>query len=195
MKLRSSLIAPVLAASILAPAAGSAATDHSDTSNKSATHETSEHQHKGNYKKEFTNIIDQYASSDLKNKLTQDLATHKNLEKQLHKTVGSQKQEEQKKAERKAFYQAHKQEIDSIKQQVKDGKLTKQEAHKQLEAVFGKQEDHDKGKEQGERSIQKELKAAVQKKDKAAIQVALEKFDQQLQSSNQKLQQEMNANK
>ncbi|PGZ98603.1 hypothetical protein COE51_11160 [Bacillus pseudomycoides] len=197
MKLRSSLIVPVLAASILAPSAGSAVTNHSNTSNKSATHETAEHHHKGNHEKELTNIINQYASSDLKNKLTQDLATHKNLEKQLHKTAGFQKQEAQEKAQRQAFYQAHKQEIDSIQQQVKGGKLTKQQAHKQLEAIFGKHEDHDKdkGKEQGERGIQKELKAAVQKKDTAAINAALEKFDQQLENSNQKLQQEINANK
>ncbi|MFD0770452.1 hypothetical protein ACFQZ1_17030 [Bacillus sp. CGMCC 1.60114] len=197
MKLRSSLIAPILAATILTPAAGSAVINHFNTSNKSATHETAEHHHKGNHEKELTNIINQYASSDLKTKLTQDLATHKNLEQQLHKTAGFQKQEEQEKTQRKAFYEAHKQEIDSIKQQVKDGKLTKEQAHKQLEAIFGKHEDkdHDKGKEQGERGIQKELKAAVQKKDKTAINAALEKFDQQLQSSNQKLQQEINANK
>jgi hypothetical protein len=199
MKLRSSLIAPILAATILTPASGSAVTNHSNTSNKSATHETAEHHHKGNHEKELTNIINQYASSDLKTKLTQDLATHKNLEQQLHKTAGFQKQEAQEKTQRKAFYEAHKQEIDSIKQQVKDGKLTKQQAHTQLEAIFGKHEDKDhdkdKGKEQGERGFQKELKAAVQKKDTAAINAALEKFDQQLQNSNQKLQQEINANK
>ncbi|MGG0184639.1 hypothetical protein [Bacillus rhizoplanae] len=197
MKLRSSLIAPILAATILTPASGSAVMNHSNTFNKSATHETAEHHHKGNHEKELTNIINQYASSDLKTKLTQDLATHKNLEQQLHKTAGFQKQEAQEKAQRKAFYEAHKQEIDSIKQQVKDGKLTKEQAHKQLEAIFGKHEDkdHDKGKEQGEHGIQKELKAAVQKKDKTAINAALEKFDQQLQNSNQKLQQEINANK
>ncbi|WP_242220421.1 hypothetical protein [Bacillus cereus group sp. BfR-BA-01380] len=198
MKLRSSLIVPVLAASILAPAAGSAVMNHFNTSNKSVTQETAKHHHKSNHEKDLTNIINQYASSDLKNKLTQDLATHKNLEGQLHKTAGFQKQKAQEKAQRQAFYEAHKQEIDAIQQQVKDGKLTKQQAHKQLEAVFGKHEgkdrDHDKGKEQGKRNIQQELKAAVQKKGKAAIQAALEKFDQQLQHSNQKLQQEINAN-
>ncbi|MGG2094940.1 hypothetical protein AB1283_20590 [Bacillus sp. S13(2024)] len=205
MKLRSSLIAPILAATILTPAAGSAVVNHSNTSNKSATHETAEHHYKGNHEKELTNIMNQYASSDLKTKLTQDLATHKSLEQQLHKTAGFQKQEAQEKTQRKAFYEAHKKEIDSIKQQVKDGKLTKEQEHKQLEAIFGKHEDKDhdkdkgkgkgKGKEQGERGIQKELKTAVQKKDKTAINAALEKFDQQLQKSNQKLQQEINANK
>ncbi|PEA55716.1 hypothetical protein CON64_06130 [Bacillus pseudomycoides] len=189
MKLKSSFLAPILAVSILSPAVGSAVVNHSNTPSKSTTHEKAEHHDKGNHEKELTNIINQYASPDLKTKLTQDLATHKNLENQLHQTVGFQKQKEQEKAKREAFYQAHKQEIDSIKQQVKDGKLTKQQAHQQLEAVFGKHEDKDK------RGIGKELKAAIQKKDKAAINTVLEKFDQQLQNSNQKLQQEINANK
>jgi hypothetical protein len=209
MKLRSSLVVPVLAASILVPTIGSAVVNHKTaTSNTSAstqqenhkgTHEKGERGEKGEKQKELTNIINQYASSQLKAQLTKDLATHENLKQQLRQTPGFQKKEAQEKAQRKAFYQAHKQEIDSIRQQVKDGKLTKQQAHKQLEALFekqpGKDGDNDKGKEQGERSIHKELKAAVQKKDQAAINSALEKLDQQLKSSNQKLQQEIAANK
>jgi hypothetical protein len=205
MKIRSSLIVPVLATSILAPAAGSAVMNHSNKTNTSATHEYSkyEHHHKGNGEKKFMNIINKYASSDLKTKLTQDLATHKNLENKLHNTTAFKKQEGHDKSEQQAFFKAHKQEINSIKQQEKDGKITKQEAHKKFEAIFGNHEgkNHDndkdkfKGKENGERGIFKELKSAVQKKDQAAINTALEKFDQKLQQSNQELQKKLNTNK
>ena len=202
MKIRSSLIVPVLAASILAPAAGSAVMNHSNKTNTSTTHEYSkyEHHHKGNQEKKFMNIINKYASSDLKTKLTQDLATHKNLENKLHNTAGFKKHEGQEKSERQAFFKDHKQEIQSIKQQEKDGKITKQEAHKKFEAIFGNHEgkNHDndkfKGKENGERGIFKELKSAVKNKDQAAINTALVKFDQKLQQSNQELQKKLNSN-
>ncbi len=204
------MIVPVLAASMLIPTVGSTVANHKTDASKISTQqenhkgthekgERGERGEKGEKQKELTNIMNQYASSQLKDQLTKDLATHENLEKQLRQTPGFQKKEQQEKAKRQAFYQAHKQEIDSIHQQVKDGKLTKQQAHKQLEALFGKQlgedRDNDKGKEQGERTIHKELKAAVQKKDRAAINSALEKLDQQLKSANQKLQQEIAANK
>ncbi|MBP0726020.1 hypothetical protein J5Y03_12635 [Bacillus sp. RG28] len=203
MKIRSSLIVPVLAASILAPAAGSAAMNHSNKMNTTATHENSEHHHKGQREKDLMNVINQYATPDLKNQLTQDLTTHKNLESQLHKHGSFQKEEKQEKTNHKAVYEANKQEIMSIKQQIKDGKITKEEAHKKLDAIFGNHEgrDHDKdkdkfkGKENGERGIFKELKTAIQKKDKSAINAALEKFDQQLQKSNQELQKELTASK
>lgn len=193
MKLKSSLVVPFLAASILAPAAESAVTNSAHSSHPlSAMHEGKWHHHKGMYGKELTNIINQYASPELKNKLTKDLETHQNLKKQLHQTPGFQKKE----AQRQAFYQAHKQEIDAIRQQVKDGKLTKEQAHQQLEGIFAKDKNPDKNsdKKQGMRTIQKELKTAVQKKDQASIQAALEKLDKQLQSSNQQLQKEIQAN-
>ncbi|MDQ0199327.1 hypothetical protein [Neobacillus ginsengisoli] len=206
MKVKSSLIAPILAASILVPTVGNAmANQKTDTSNTSATiqkenqKETHHKLGKEEKQKDLMNIISQYASPQLKTQLTKDLATRESLMKQLRQTPGFQKQENQEKTQRQAFYQAHKQEIDSIKQQVKDGKLTKQQAHKKLEALFGKEQgkdqDNDKGKEQGKRGIYRGLKTAIQKKDKAAINSALEKFDEQLERSNQQLQQKINANK
>jgi len=200
MKIRSSLIVPVLAASILAPAAGSAAMNHSNKMNSTATHENSEHHHKGQRDKDLMNVINQYATPDLKNTLTQDLTTHKNLEKQLHKNGSFQKEAKQEKTNHKAVFEANKQEIMSIKQQIKDGKITKEEAHNKLEAIFGNHEgrnhgkDQFKGKENGERGIFKELNSAIQKKDQTAINAALEKFDQQIQKSNQELQQKLAAN-
>lgn len=59
----------------------------------------------------------------------------------------------------------------------------------------GQDHNKDKGNKQGEPGIYKELKAAVQKKDQAAINSALEKLEQQSQSSNQQLQQEIEANR
>ena len=82
---------------------------------------------------------------------------------------------------------------------MKDGKLTKQQAHKKLAALFGhkdgKGQDKNKGKEHGKNGLFKELKTALQKKDTAAINSILEKFDQQLEKSNQQLQQKVNASK
>lgn len=206
VKVKSSLIAPALAAALLVPTVGSAMANHTTNSTKSSESVQKEdqkerHHHwgKGEKQKEFMNIINQYATPQLKDQLTKDLATRENLMKQLRQTPGFQKQEAQKKSQRQAFYQAHKQEFDSIEQQVKDGKLTKQQAHQKLDALFGKQEgkdeENDKGKEQGTRGIYQELKTAIQKKDKAAINAALEKMDQELQSSNQQLQQKINTNK
>jgi hypothetical protein len=205
MKVKSSLIVPILAASILAPTIGNAMANHkTETSNTSVSMQKEDQKGvhhkwgKEEKQKELMNIINQYASPQLKAKLTKDLATRESLMKQLRQTPGFQKKEDQEKTQRHAFYKAHKQEIDAIKQQVKDGKLTKQQAHKQLEAIFGKKqwknEDNDKRKEQGKR-IYQELKTAIQKKDKAAINSALEKIDQKLESSNQQLQQKINANK
>jgi hypothetical protein len=205
MKVKSSLIVPILAASILAPTIGNAMANHkTETSNTSVSMQKEDQKGahhkwgKEEKQKELMNIINQYASPQLKAKLTKDLATRESLMKQLRQTPGFQKKEDQEKTQRQAFYKAHKQEIDAIKQQVKDGKLTKQQAHKQLEAIFGKKqqknEDNDKRKEQGKR-IYQELKTAIQKKDKAAINSALEKIDQKLESSNQQLQQKINANK
>ncbi|WP_416825433.1 hypothetical protein [Ectobacillus polymachus] len=189
MKVRSSLIVPILAASILLPAAGEATVNQNTSTNASQQ----QHHEKGDKQQKLTNIINQYASPELKDQLTKDLATQKSLVQQLRQTPGFQKKVEQKKAQQKAFYQAHKQEIDSIHSQVKEGKLTKQQAHQQLQALSG-QNNGEKDK-LGDRSIYKELQTAVQKKDKAAINSALEKLDQHIQSSNQKLQQEIAANK
>lgn len=206
MKVRSSLIAPILAASLLAPAVGTAiASPKANTASQSASMQKEDHKgthhkwEKGDKQKGLTNIINQYASLQLKEQLTKDLATRESLMKQLRQTPGFQKKEQQVKTQRQAFFKAHKQEIDSIKQQVKDGKITKQQAHKQLKALFAKEHgtDHEKniGKEQGKHGIYQELKAAIQKKDKVAINTALEKIDKQLESSNQQLQQKINANK
>jgi hypothetical protein len=219
MKVKSSLVASAVAAALLVPAVGTAVLANHTTSSTKTTasvqkqdqregHEDQyerKHEHgKGEKQKELTNIINQYATPQLKSQLTKDLATRESLAKQLRQTPGFQKKEgqekgTQEKSQRQATYQAHKKEIDAIEQQVKDGKLTKQQAHQKLDSIFGKIEgkdhDSDKGKEQGTRAIYKELKAAIQKKDKAAINTALEKIDQQLQSANQQLQQKINANK
>ncbi|CRK81200.1 hypothetical protein [Neobacillus massiliamazoniensis] len=206
MKVRSSLIAPIIAASLLVPAVGTAIVKPTaNTSSQSTSMEKEDHKgthhkwEKGEGQKGLTNIINQYATPQLKDQFTKDLATRESLMKQLRQTPGIQKKEGQEKAQRQAFYQAHKQEIDSIKQQLKDGKITKQQAHQQLQAIFGKEhgkeQSKDKGKEQGKSGVYQELKAAVQKKDTAAINSALQKLDQQLQSSNQQLQQKINANK
>jgi hypothetical protein len=206
MKLKSSLIAPIIAASLLAPAVGTAIvkptanTSSQSTSAQKEDHKGTHHKgEKGEGQKGLTNIINQYATPQLKDQLTKDLATRESLMKQLRQTPGFQKKEGQEKAQRQAFYQAHKQEIYSIKQQLKDGKITKQQAHQQLQALFGKEhgkeQGKDKGKEQGKSGVYQELKAAIQKKDTAAINSALQKLDQQLQSSNQQLQQKINANK
>lgn len=195
MKVRSSLIVPVLAASILLPAAGGATVNQNTSTNAS---QQQQHHEQGDKQQKLTNIINQYASPELKDQLTKDLATQKSLVEQLRQTPGFQKKVEQKKAQQKAFYQAHKQEIDSIHSQVKEGKLTKQQAHQQLQAFVGEQtnnQNNGKKDKLGDRSIYKELQTAVQKKDKAAINSALEKLDQHIQSSNQKLQQEIAANK
>lgn len=211
MKVKSSLIAPAIAAALLVPAVGTAIANHtSNSSTKTASSSTvqkddQQGEHEGKHKgekqkqKQLTNIINQYASPQLKDQLTKDFATRESLLKQLKQTLGVQKQESQEKTQRQAAFQAHKQEIAAIKQQVKDGKLTKQQAHQKIEALFGKQDGKDqenyKGKELGTRAIYQELKAAVQKKDKAAINAALEKIDKELQSSNQQLQQKINVNK
>ena len=202
MKVKSSLIAPAIAAALLAPTFGTAIANHTTKSAITSVSIQKEGKHewgKGEKQKELTNIINQYATPQLKDQLTKDIATRETLMKQLRQTPGFQKKKEQEKAQRQAFYKAHKQEIDAIKQQVKDGKLTKQQAHQKLAALFGKQEDKNqtnhKGKEQGMRAIHQELKEAIQKNDKTAINAALEKFDKELQSSNQQLLQKINAHK
>ncbi|MCQ6281298.1 hypothetical protein [Bacillus sp. EB600] len=206
MKVKSSLIAPAIAAALLAPTVGTAIANHTTNSAKTSVsiqkEDQKERKHewgKGEKQKELTNIINQYATPQLKNQLTKDIATRVTLMMELRQTPGFQKKKEQEKAQRQAFYKAHKQEIDAIKQQVKDGKLTKHQAHKKLKALFGKLEYKNKmnhkGKEQGTRAIRQELKAAIQKKDNTAINAALEKIDKELQSSNQQLLQKINANK
>ncbi|MED1203490.1 hypothetical protein [Heyndrickxia acidicola] len=206
MKAKSSLIVPVLAAALAIPTIGHTMTDHkNNTSNASASmHQKYE---KGSHKKwgkdgnrnELINEIKQYASPQLQDQLKKDLTQHESLMKELRQTPAFQKKMEQKKAEEQAFFKAHKQEIDAIKQEVKDGKLTKQQAHKKLEALFGnkagKGHHMDKGKEHGKNGLFTGLKTALQKKDTAAINSILEKFDQQLEKSNQQLQQQINANK
>ena len=186
MKVKSSLIAPVLAASLLVPTVGTAISYHKTNTSKTtaAIQKKDQKWEKGEKQKELTNIINQYASPQLKAQLTKDLATRKSLLKQLRQTPGFRKNKERG----LTVYQAHKKEIGAIKQQVKDGKLTKQQAHKELRALFGKE----KGKEQGKRGIYQALKAAIQKKDQASINSALEKMDQKLARSNQRLQQELN---
>jgi hypothetical protein len=204
MKVRSSLIVPVLAASILAPTVGNVVANHKTASTNTTASMQKEDQKgtyqkwgKGDKQKELVNIINQYASPQLKAQLTKDLATRESLMKQLRHTPGFQKKEDKE----KAVYQTHKKEIDAIKQQVKDGKLTKQQAQKKLEAIFGKEHgkgedwDHVKEKAQDKGGIYKELKAAIQKKNRAAINSALEKFDQKLEKSNQQLQQKIKASK
>lgn len=196
MKVKSSLVVPVLAASILGPTMGSAMVAHNSGISNTTSSVQKEDHHKwgiGEKQNNLMNIINQYASPQLKDKLTKDLATREELIKQLKQTPGFLKKVEQEKTQRQALYQAHKQEIDNIKQQVKDGKLTRQQAHKHFKAIFGKTENG--VKEQGQRAIFQELKAAIQKKDQNAINSALEKFDQNLVSSNQQLQQKINAYK
>jgi hypothetical protein len=207
MKVKSSLIAPAVAAALLVPAVGTAIPNHTTSSSKinaSVQKQDQKEGQEGRYEhgrgekqKELTNIINQYATASLKDQLTKDLANRDSLMKQLKQTSGFQKQETQEKAQRQAAYQAHKKEIDDIEQQVKDGKLTKQQAHQKLDAIFGKIEgkdqENDKGKEQGTRAIYQELDTAVQKKDKAAVNTALQKIDQDLKTSNQQLQQKINA--
>ena len=80
------------------------------------------------------NIINQYASPQLKAQLTKDLTDRESLMEKLRQTTGFQKKEDQE----KAFYQAHRQKVDAIIQQVKDGKLTEQQAQKQLKEIFKK---------------------------------------------------------
>lgn len=193
MKVRSNVIASVLAASVLVPTVGTAIANQTTNSTPTPAASVQKEDHEGQHErgkrekqKELTNIVNQYATPQLKEQLTKDLTTRKSLMKQLR-----QRQQ--------AFYKAHKQEIDAIKQQVKDERLTKQQAHQKLEALFGKQkgknQENDKRKEQGTHAIYQELKAAIQKKDKTAINASLEKIHQELQSSNQQLQQRINANK
>ncbi|MDQ0201689.1 hypothetical protein [Neobacillus ginsengisoli] len=202
MKVKSSLIAPIVAVTLLAPAVGTAVANHTTDSTKTPVSakqvEQKEGHHeseKGEKQKELTNIINQYATPQLKDQLTKDLAACENLMKQLRQTPVFQKKEAQEKTQRQANYQAHKQEIDAIKQKVKDGKLTKQQAHKQLEALFEKKERNQENDKAQEKASRQELKAAVQKKDQAAINTGLQKIDQELQSSIQQLQQQINANK
>jgi hypothetical protein len=202
MKAKSSLIVPVLAAALAIPTIGHTITNHTSTTSKAAS--TQQKDEKGSHEKwgkgekrdKLIKEIEQYASPQVKDQLKKDLTQRETLMKQLRQTPAFQKKMEQKKAERQAFYKAHKQEIASIKQQVKDGKLTKQQAHKKLASLFGKKDgkDHekDKGKDKG---LFKGLKTALQKKDSAAINSILEKFDQQLEKSNQQLQQKINASK
>ncbi|MCM2535217.1 hypothetical protein NDK43_26255 [Neobacillus pocheonensis] len=209
MKVKSSLIASAVAAALLVQAVGTSIANHTTNSSTKASASVQKqgqkeglegkHEGKGEKQKELMNIINQYAMPQLKEQLTKDLSTRDSLKKQLKQTPGVQKQEVQEKAKRQAVYQAHKQEINAIHQQVKDGKLTKEQAHQRLEALFGKHEgkdqENDKGKEQGTRAIYQELGTAVQKKDKTAINTALGKIDQNLKSSIQQLQQQINANK
>ncbi|OIK10819.1 hypothetical protein BIV60_20335 [Bacillus sp. MUM 116] len=239
MRVRSSLIAPVLAASIFIPTVGTAVVNHKADTSKHATMQTADQKwahhkwEKGEKQKELMTLINQYATPQLKAQLKKDLATREGLMKQLrqkgkdhedksfqahkkeieaikqqvkegkltkqqaHKKIEALFGKEHGKDQEDKFFQTHKKEIEAIKQQVKEGKLTKQQAHKKLEALFGKghREDKDKGKEQGERGIFKSLKTAIQKKDRAAINVALEKFDKQLESLNKELQQKLHAKK
>ena len=180
MKVKSSLIAPAIAAALLAPTVGTAIVNHTTNTTKTAESVQKEGQHesgKGEKQKVLTNIINQYATPQLKDQLTKDIATRENLLKQLRQTPGFQKQKDQEKAQRQAFYKAHKQEIDAIKQQVKDGKLTKKQAHQKIEVLTGNQEgkeqQNDNGKEQGKRAIHQELKVGIQKKAKKLLLILL----------------------
>ncbi|MDQ6598475.1 hypothetical protein [Bacillus salipaludis] len=209
MKVKSSLIAPAVAAALLVPAFGTAISNHTTSSTKTNASVQKQDQKegqeglyehgKGEKRKELMNIINHYATASLKDQLTKDLVNRDILVKQLKQTPGFQKQETKEKAKRQVAYQAHKKEINAIEQQVKDGKLTKQKAHQKLDAIFdkieGKKQEKDKGKEQGTPAIYHELDTAVQKKDKAAVNSALQKIDQTLKALNQQLQQKINANK
>ncbi|WP_416825390.1 hypothetical protein [Ectobacillus polymachus] len=201
MKLRSSLIIPVLTASIFLPTVASLAASNGGDSSKDGTvtqqtvqkdgkHQKGNHG-RGNDQQQLTKIINEYASAPLKDQLTKDMETHNNLMKQLHQSASFKNNKNQEKAERDAFYQANKQQIDSIKQQEKDGKITKQQAHQQMNALPGNPQEPAKADKQTTRSVHTELKTAIQSKDKAAITAALEKLDQQLQSENQQLQQKI----
>ncbi|RYL95623.1 hypothetical protein EWI07_00125 [Sporolactobacillus sp. THM7-4] len=127
-------------------------------------------------------VIDEYATPPLKDQLKKELATHEKLKNEWRKTAEYKEQKKKWIARRKFFYKAHKQEIDSILQQVQMGTLTKEQAHEQLIALFGKYDS------QGDKSvIFRELKQAVEKKDKEAIDQALKKLDQRLKTSNLRL--------
>lgn len=186
MKLRSSLLVPCLIASLLLPAAGHLSADQKAEAASQLSFERSEHPGhpvKENHKK-LEKVIDQNASPSLKKELKKNLAAHEKLMKEWRKTSGFKKHKEQWSVRRKAFYKANKEKIEAIKNQVKTGKLTKQQAHEQIAALF---ETQHKGKFHGRHCIYKELKTAVHNKDKAAIQSALEKLDKHLKTSNQEL--------
>ncbi|WP_379969394.1 hypothetical protein [Ectobacillus sp. sgz5001026] len=201
MRFKRSLIIPVLAASILIPTLASAASNQTDASSNTAASEqhhakkqASDHQKKDG-KQKLTTIINQYASSTLKDQLTKDLATHDSLMQQLHQSAAFQNNKSQEKSQRDAFYQANKQQIDSIRQQEKDGKLTKQQAHDQIDALPGHPQKQTNTNKEQTRTVHTELQTAVKNKDTVAITTALEKLDQQLQSENQQLQQQLNTAK
>lgn len=200
MKFKRSLIIPVLAASILIPTLASAASNQTSSSNTAASEQHPRKQQAGDYQKKdgkqkLTTIINQYASSTLKDQLTKDLATHDSLMQQLHQSAAFQNNKSQEKSQRDAFYQTNKQQIDSIRQQEKDGKLTKKQAHDQIDALPGHPQKPANTNKEQMRTIHTELQTAVNNKDTAAITTALEKLDQQLQSENQQLQQQLNTAK
>ncbi|MDQ6598965.1 hypothetical protein E2K98_30380 [Bacillus salipaludis] len=202
MKVKSSLIAPVIAASLLAPAVGTVIAHPTTDSAKTAVSVQKEHHkkwhhkwEKGEKKKELTNVINKYATPQLKTQLTKDMATRQSLLKQLRQTPGFKKDEAKEKQKKQEFYKAHKKEIDSIKQQLKDGKLTKQQARSKFEALFGKEREHFKGKEENEKGVYKQLKTAIKDKNKKEINAALKKFDQELEKSIKELQKEIKADK
>ncbi|MED1205313.1 hypothetical protein [Heyndrickxia acidicola] len=195
MKAKSSLIVPVLAAALAVPTIGHTMSDHKSTSTASSHQKDEKGSHekwgKGKKHNQLINEIKQYASPQVKANLKKDLAERGKLMKELRNTPAFKKQMEQRKAEHQAFYKAHKTQIEMIKQEEKAGKITKQEAHKELKALFKKEDK--KGKDDKKNGLFKELKTALQKKDRAAINSILEKFDKQLEKSNQMLQQELKA--
>lgn len=167
-------IAPCLAASILIPSAAHAAEYPPPVPHGNAAHLKSDRQ------KWLNQVIDEYASPDLKTRLKKDLAVHEQLLNEWKKTPAYQKQKNECQKKRKSFDQADKQKIESIQKRFEEGKISKKQAQKELAALHGKQA--------GRHGVLRELKSAVQNKDRTAVQAALEKLDQKLKGSNQRLQ-------
>lgn len=176
MKLTRLFILPILMLTLMIPQTGNAvaATAEVELNPNGVPGHDTRHQW-------LIHTIDQYAPTNLANQMKKDLTTHHQLISEWRQTAGFQQEQQKCLQKRRKLCEKHADQIESIKKEQAQGKLSANEAHRKIAKLFGHSNfrHHHKALE--------DLRTAIKLNDKQAIVKALETIDYHLQQSNQRL--------
>ncbi|MCO7177130.1 hypothetical protein ACFP7A_13640 [Sporolactobacillus kofuensis] len=143
---------------------------HSNQKNEQAVH-----------RQWLVHVIDQYAPATLAHQMKKDLATHRQLMNRWRQSGDFQRHREACMKKREQILKENAGQLKAIEQQVKLGKLSKQEAKQKIEQLFNTH-----GYSQHHRAI-RDLRNALRRNDRSEIIQSLKKIDHHIQISNQHL--------
>jgi hypothetical protein len=182
MKMKTKILAGALALAVMVPGAAFAATtgtganEHAQNG-KVGTHHRHQQMSPEKMKErqeKFMETVNKYAP-DLADDFKNAFAERKELKEQL-----------------KSRHDAMKQKIDAIREDVKNGKITKEQAKNELDKLGFKKERANKAKR--DFSLHKQFKQAVDAKDEAKIKELLPQLLTDLQQKNQALRDKLANN-